>query len=98
MLNRSEPRGEGTRGSRLGTLGEGRRFRLRAKRFGGLAAALAEAVSVDNGPARLVSSGKYLDSARLQIVAVGDGKKIGEGLKQFGAVEVYDLEGKIKTP
>jgi len=41
---------------------------------------------------------KYLDPARLQIVAVGDGKKIGEGLKQFGAVEVYDLDGKIKTP
>ncbi|MFO7694983.1 MAG: pitrilysin family protein, partial [Vicinamibacterales bacterium] len=41
---------------------------------------------------------KYLDPARLQIVAVGDGKKIGEGLKQFGAVEVYDLDGKIKMP
>jgi len=41
---------------------------------------------------------KYLDPARLQIVAVGDGKKIGEGLKQFGAVEVYDLDGRIKTP
>jgi zinc protease len=41
---------------------------------------------------------KYLDPARLQIVAVGDGKKIGEGLKQFGPVEVYDLDGKLKTP
>ncbi len=41
---------------------------------------------------------KYLDPARLQVVAVGDGKKIGEGLKQFGAVEIYDLDGKIKTP
>ena len=41
---------------------------------------------------------KYLDPARLQIVAVGDGKKIGEGLKQFGTVEVYGLDGKIKTP
>ena len=41
---------------------------------------------------------KYLDPARLQIVAVGDGKKIGDGLKQFGTVEVYDAEGKLKTP
>jgi zinc protease len=41
---------------------------------------------------------KYLDPARLQIVAVGDAKKIGDGLKQFGAVEVYDTDGKIKTP
>ena len=41
---------------------------------------------------------KYLDPARLQIVAVGDGKRIGEGLRQFGAVEVYDLDGRIKTP
>ena len=30
---------------------------------------------------------KYLDPARLQVVAVGDGAKIGEGLKQFGAVD-----------
>ena len=41
---------------------------------------------------------KYLDPARLQIVAVGDGKKIGDGLKQFGTVEVYDAEGKLKAP
>ena len=41
---------------------------------------------------------KYLDPARLQIVAVGDGKKIGDGLKQFGTVEVYDVDGKLKTP
>ena len=39
---------------------------------------------------------KYLDPARLQIVAVGDGAKIGEGLKKFGAVEVYDTEGRRK--
>jgi hypothetical protein len=31
-------------------------------------------------------------------VAVGDGKKIGEGLKQFGTVEVYHADGKLKTP
>jgi predicted Zn-dependent peptidase len=41
---------------------------------------------------------KYLDPARLQIVAVGDGSKIAEGLKQFGALEVYDPDGKRKTP
>jgi predicted Zn-dependent peptidase len=41
---------------------------------------------------------KYLDPARLHIVAVGDGKKIGDGLKQFGAVETYDADGKLKTP
>ena len=37
---------------------------------------------------------KYLDPGRLQIVAVGDGKKIGESLKKFGPVEIYDTEGK----
>jgi zinc protease len=37
---------------------------------------------------------KYLDPGHLQIVAVGDGKKIGESLKKFGQVEVYDTEGK----
>jgi zinc protease len=39
---------------------------------------------------------KYLDAGRLQIVAVGDAKKIGEGLKKFGTVEVYDTDGKVK--
>jgi len=39
---------------------------------------------------------KYLDAGRLQIVAVGDAKKIGEGLKKFGTVEVYDTDGKLK--
>lgn len=39
---------------------------------------------------------KYLDPARLRIVAVGDAKKIGDGLKQFGVVEVYDTDGKVK--
>ena len=38
----------------------------------------------------------YLDAGRLQIVAVGDAKKIGEGLKKFGTVEVYDTDGKLK--
>jgi zinc protease len=39
---------------------------------------------------------KYLDPARIQIVAVGDAAKIGDGLKQFGSVEVYDTDGKLK--
>ena len=37
---------------------------------------------------------KYLDPARLQIVAVGDPAKVAEMLKQFGTVETYDTEGK----
>jgi zinc protease len=42
------------------------------------------------------TANKYLDPGRLQIVAVGDGKKIGEGLKKCGSVETYDTEGKPK--
>jgi len=52
------------------------------------------AITVDQVKA---AAAKYLDPARLQIVAVGDGKKIGEGLKKYGTVEVYDTEGKIKA-
>jgi len=37
---------------------------------------------------------KYLDPARLQIVAVGDSAKIEAGLRKFGPVELYDDEGK----
>jgi hypothetical protein len=37
---------------------------------------------------------KYLDASRLQIVAVGDGSKMAESLKAFGAIETYDTEGK----
>ena len=37
---------------------------------------------------------KYLDGSRLQIVAVGDGAKVAESLKAFGAVETYDTEGR----
>lgn len=37
---------------------------------------------------------KYLDPSQLQIVAVGDGKKIAEGLKKFGKLEMFDTEGK----
>lgn len=40
---------------------------------------------------------KYLDPAHLQIIAVGEGKVIGEALKKFGPVEVYDTEGKQKA-
>jgi predicted Zn-dependent peptidase len=40
---------------------------------------------------------KYLDPARLQVVAVGDGAKIADGLKQFGTVTVYDVDGKPKA-
>ena len=39
---------------------------------------------------------KYLDLDKLQIVAVGDAKKIAEVLKGFGAVETFDAEGKAK--
>ena len=40
---------------------------------------------------------KYLDPSRLQIVAVGEGKVIGDILKKFGTVDVYDTEGKLVT-
>lgn len=36
---------------------------------------------------------KYLDPGRLQIIAVGDGAKIGELLKTFGEVKTYDTNG-----
>jgi len=36
---------------------------------------------------------KYLDADRLQIVAVGDGSRIGDVLDPFGTVERYDAEG-----
>lgn len=38
---------------------------------------------------------KYFDPARVQIVAVGEGKVIGAALKKFGTVQVFDTEGKI---
>ncbi|MEP6618189.1 MAG: pitrilysin family protein [bacterium] len=37
---------------------------------------------------------KYLDPSKVQIVAVGDGKKIEDTLKKFGPLEVYNTEGK----
>jgi zinc protease len=38
---------------------------------------------------------KYLDLAKLQIVAVGDAKQIADMMKKFGGVELYDTEGKL---
>jgi predicted Zn-dependent peptidase len=40
---------------------------------------------------------KYIDMDKLQIIAVGDAKKIADTLKQFGQVEIYDSEGKPIT-
>ena len=37
---------------------------------------------------------KYIDLDKVQIVAVGDASKIADVLKKFGAVEMYDTEGK----
>ena len=37
---------------------------------------------------------KYLDPAKLQIVAVGDASKIEAGLRTFGPLQVFDDEGK----
>jgi zinc protease len=39
-------------------------------------------------------SRKYLDPAKLQIVAVGDASKIEAGLRKFGPLQVFDDEGK----
>jgi zinc protease len=38
---------------------------------------------------------KYLDPAKLQIVAVGDTAKIEAGLRTIGPVEVYDNDGRL---
>lgn len=40
---------------------------------------------------------KYLDPSRVNIVAVGDGKKVEDILKKFGPLEVYDTEGQKVT-
>ena len=37
---------------------------------------------------------KYLDSSKMQIVAVGDASKVATMLKEFGAVDMYDTEGR----
>ncbi len=41
---------------------------------------------------------KYIDPDKLQIVVVGDAKKIADTLKQFGKVEIFDTEGKSISP
>ena len=41
---------------------------------------------------------KYLDLGKLQVVAVGDAKKITDVLKSYGTVETYDAEGKPLKP
>ncbi|HKQ78205.1 MAG TPA: pitrilysin family protein [Blastocatellia bacterium] len=42
---------------------------------------------------------KYLDPTKLQIVAVGDAKRIADVMKQCGTVELYDTEGKpLQSP
>jgi zinc protease len=42
---------------------------------------------------------KYLDLTKLQIVAVGDAKRIVDVMKQFGTAELYDTEGKsLQSP
>jgi zinc protease len=39
---------------------------------------------------------KYLDPSRVQIIAVGDAKKVEDTMKKFGPLEIYDTEGKKK--
>jgi len=42
---------------------------------------------------------KYIDLGKLQIVAVGDAKQITDVMKRFGAVALYDAEGKpLQSP
>src|SRR4030095_7912020 len=42
---------------------------------------------------------KYLDLRKLQIVAVGDAKRIADVMKQFGTAELYDTDGKpLQSP
>lgn len=40
---------------------------------------------------------KYLDPLKVQIVAVGDGRKIEDALRKFGPLEVYDTEGRKRA-
>jgi predicted Zn-dependent peptidase len=42
----------------------------------------------------LATARKYLDSANMQIVVVGDRAQIEEQAALFGEVEVYDAQGK----
>ena len=45
----------------------------------------------------LLVSGKYSVEARSRVAGFYNGKKIGEGLKKFGPVEVYDTDGNPKS-
>jgi predicted Zn-dependent peptidase len=38
---------------------------------------------------------KYLDPEAMQLVAVGDAGRIKTALEKYGAVEVYDSEGRL---
>jgi zinc protease len=37
---------------------------------------------------------KYVDLDHLQIVVVGDAKEVREGVAKYGAVQVFDADGK----
>lgn len=50
-------------------------------------------MAVSAGQVQTVAK-KYLDPSRMQIVAVGDGKKVEEILRKFGPLQMYDTEGK----
>lgn len=41
---------------------------------------------------------KYLDLGKLQVVAVGDAKKVTDALSKYGSVETYDTDGKPLKP
>ena len=41
---------------------------------------------------------KYLDPAKIQIVAVGEAKKVLPIFQQYGAVKLYDTQGKPEPP
>jgi zinc protease len=42
----------------------------------------------------LATARKYLDSANMQIVVVGDRSQIEEQARLFGDTEIYDAQGK----
>jgi len=41
---------------------------------------------------------KYMDPAKLQIVAVGEAKKVLPAFEKYGAVKLYDTQGKPENP
>jgi zinc protease len=40
----------------------------------------------------------YLDAETMQIVAVGDAEKLRAALSTYGAMDVYDVDGRLVTP